>query len=343
MSALYNEIDAAAAHTLRYQIGLGVIAPGTVSTQSIKELRADDIKGFTQVHLFAGGGLWSVAARLARWPDARPIWTASCPCQPFSQAGQGRGIDDDRHLWPDVARLLDECREGGYEPPVIVGEQVAGKAGYDWFDGVRADLEAQGYRARVVDIPACSVDAPHIRQRLYWCAVADSASDGREQGWAWPEAARYGREPTSDDRGDYGAMEHSPRLGRGEGRAEYELRSGRAAVAGADASGVTQGDAFLQRLEGHAGHDDAKGGWSVKDRPASTANGRNGTYWSDAEWIICHDGKARRAQPGLRLLVDGIPGRVDLWRIGGNAIVPEVAAQVIAALMDVLPEWRGAA
>ncbi len=383
MVAFYNEIDPAAAHILAHQIARGVIAPGIVDTRSIKELRANDLKGFTQVHLFAGGGLWSVAARLARWPDARPIWTASCPCQPFSQAGKGRGTDDERHLWPDVAGLLDECREAGCEPPVIVGEQVAGKAGYDWFDGVRADLAKQGYGARVVDIPACAVDAPHIRQRLYWCAVADCASDGWEQGQSGTEATRYGRGSGADDFSREGAVadadrggcagrqedaqrrqieraavertddvEHASRVGWSEGRAEHELRGGRATAASADASGGLLPNA------GSFGRQEAFGGscngfapnWQeatdsdqrihFTDR---SSDGRNGTHWSDAEWITCHDGKARRAKPGLRLLVNGVPGRVDLWRVGGNAIVPQVAAEVIAALMDVLPDWRAAA
>jgi DNA (cytosine-5)-methyltransferase 1 len=70
---------------------------------------------------------------------------------------------------------------------------------------------------------------------------------------------------------------------------------------------------------------------------------RNGSYWSDADWINCHDGKARRAQSGIRFLVDGLPGRVDLWRVGGNAIVPEAAAEVIAAFMDVYGVPRRAA
>jgi DNA (cytosine-5)-methyltransferase 1 len=334
MLAFYNEIDPKAAHILRQMIADGVIAPGVVDTRSIKELTANDIAGFTQVHLFAGGGLWSVAARLAGWPDDRHLWTASCPCQPFSQAGQGRGVDDPRHLWPDVARLVDECGRARRRPPVLVGEQVAGKAGYHWFDGVRSDLAQQGYGARVVDIPACAVDAPHIRQRLYWVALdmADAHGRGRDGRPEAPERSQIGR--AAPKRAD--DVEPAARVGWREGRAEHEFRCGRAAASGADASGVTLGDAFLPRLEGQPRHGGRTGGWSVTVRPASPPDGRNGTYWSDAEWIICHDGKARRAQPGLQLLVDGIPGRVDLWRVGGNAIVPELAAEVLRALMDVL-------
>lgn len=64
------------------------------------------------------------------------------------------------------------------------------------------------------------------------------------------------------------------------------------------------------------------------------AHGRNGSWWADAEWIICHDGKARRAKPGISMLVDGLPGRVGLWRIAGNAISPILAAEIIGAFLD---------
>lgn len=180
MTAYYNEIHPPAVFVLRSLIEEGLIAPGHVDDRSIKDVQPDDLQGFTQVHLFAGAGLWSVAARLAGWPDDRPIWSASCPCQPFSTAGKGLGVDDARHLWPDVDRLLHGARERGFGTPAIVGEQVAGSAGANWFDRVRADLEERRYRARVVDITACAVDSPQVRQRLYWCAVEDVAdSDGR--------------------------------------------------------------------------------------------------------------------------------------------------------------------
>jgi DNA (cytosine-5)-methyltransferase 1 len=262
LTTYYNEIDPAAAAILRHLVAIGVITPGDVDTRSIKDVHPDDLRDYTQCHFFAGGGLWSVAARMAGWADDRPLWTGSCPCQPFSAAGKGGGADDPRHLWPDFHRLIRACR-----PPVVVGEQVAGSAGYGWLDGVRADLAGENYASRGVDIPACAVDAPHQRNRLYWVA-----------------------------------MEHAARLGRREGRPEHELRGGRSAASGADASS-------------HYGC-------------------RNGSNWAGADWITCHDGKARRAKPGLRLLVDGLPGRVDLWRVGGNAIVPVEAAEVLAALLE---------
>jgi DNA (cytosine-5)-methyltransferase 1 len=227
VTAYYNEIDPDAAHIMRALIADGVIAPGDVDTRSIKEVQADDLRGYTQCHFFAGGGLWSVAARMAGWPDERPLWTGSCPCQPFSIAGKGGGTDDPRHLWPDLLRLI-----GAVRPPVVVGEQVAGSAGYGWFDGVRADLAGEGFAGRCVDIPACAVDAPHIRQRLYWVAVADA------EGFSGGRDLAVGR---SEERAAYGRpdaqrpMEHAAGVGRREGQSEPELRRWRPAVAGTDA------------------------------------------------------------------------------------------------------------
>ena len=215
--AYYNEIEPAAAHVLRALIAANVIAPGEVDERSIIDVRPDDLRGFSQCHFFAGGGLWSVAARLAGWPDDRPLWTGSCPCQPFSVAGKGRGADDPRHLWPDFFRLIRTCR-----PPVVVGEQVAGAAGYGWFDGVSADLEGEGYASRAVDIPACAVDAPHIRQRLYWVADANGAEPRRGQFGFQPEG-RCDLRPARDGERSPRSLVDAARIGRGEGRAGHAV------------------------------------------------------------------------------------------------------------------------
>jgi DNA (cytosine-5)-methyltransferase 1 len=337
VTALYNEIDEAAAHVLREMIKLGVVAPGDVNTTSIKELTPDDIKGYTQVHLFAGGGLWSVAARLAGWPDDEPLWTASCPCQPFSAAGKGAGTDDPRHLWPDVHRLARALR-----PAVIMGEQVAQKAGYGWFDGVRADLAREGYASRSVDFPACSVDAPHQRNRQYWVAVNMAKPDefcgrpgtGRRDGAEAVDAHGANR-PGPLVHGICSGLEGQRGYGDTGRRPEQDRP-----VAAADVGECLSPDADGRGRAGLAeGAERGEIGRTAVERDLL----RNGTYWSDAEWITCHDDKARRAKPGLRFLVDGLPGRVDLWRIGGNAIVPEAAKEVIAAFIDVygLPSTWG--
>lgn len=176
MAAYYNEIDAYAAEWLRNLIKAGHIADGEVDTRSIVDVQPDELREFTQCHFFAGIAGWSYALRLAGWEDERQIWTGSCPCQPFSVAGQGKGVNDERHLWPHFFRLIRGCR-----PPVVMGEQVAGAAGYGWLDGVRSDLESESYAIEGVDIPACSANAPHIRSRLYWVAMDNTQSERLER------------------------------------------------------------------------------------------------------------------------------------------------------------------
>ena len=83
MSAYDNEIDPFAADWLRELIRAGHIAPGEVDTRSIEDVAPDDLAGFAQCHFFAGIGTWSYALRRAGWADDRPVWTGSCPCQPF--------------------------------------------------------------------------------------------------------------------------------------------------------------------------------------------------------------------------------------------------------------------
>ena len=187
MPAYYNEIDPYAAQWLRNLIAAGHIAPGDVDERSITDVRPDDLRGYEQCHFFAGIGGWSLALRVAGWPDARPVWTGSCPCQPFSAAGKQRGSDDERHLWPTFFDLIRERR-----PASVFGEQVAGAAGLAWLDHVCADLEGAGYAAAAADLCAAGVGAPHIRQRLYWVAHADGR-DARTEGLQ--RSGQHGQQP----------------------------------------------------------------------------------------------------------------------------------------------------
>ncbi|WP_419204227.1 DNA cytosine methyltransferase [Bordetella trematum] len=172
-AAYYNEIDPYAAQWLRNLIAAGHIAPGDVDERSIEDVHPDDVRGYTQAHWFAGIGVWSLALRRAGWPDDRPVWTGSCPCQPFSAAGKGTAFDDERHLWPHWHWLIQECR-----PTVIFGEQVASKDAEPWLDLVQADLEALEFAVAAVAFPAASIGAPHIRDRLYWMANAHGSPRG---------------------------------------------------------------------------------------------------------------------------------------------------------------------
>ena len=478
--AYFNEMDPFAAQWLRNLIAAGLLAPGDVDERSIKEVQPDDLRGYVQCHFFAGIGGWSYAARLAGWPDDRELWTGSCPCQPFSVAGEGKGVDDPRHLWPDFFRLIRVRR-----PAVVMGEQVAGKAGYGWLDGVLADLAGEDYAGRGVDIPACAVDAPHIRQRIYWAAVASGVglahagceprragpghpqdgrvgadrdgagamgvperggfdgqgvhaheresvslpsgadgpgeasrgggvahtrvggfgrwtiepgrdiADGDETGWeegpsgfaggdadlgdAHPtglevrgcQRSDAGAERPAAERAAGGVLVDPSGVGRGEGRAEHELRGGRGAPAGADAQGpladadqpgsATHGRdpgevrGLPQTERGPEHHAPVPGG----EHGAPVDDVSRAGFWSDHDWLICHDGKARRTERRIPLLVDGVRGRVAVgralgipeeglspedaartfnrigaWKGLGNAIVPQLAAEVIGALLD---------
>jgi len=184
-AAYYNEIDPFAAQWLRNLIKAGHIAPGDVDERSIEDVQPLDLKRYTQCHFFAGIGVWSYALRRAGWPDDRPVWTGSCPCQPFSAAGKGDGFDDERHLWPTWNHLIDKRR-----PPTIFGEQVASKDAEPWLDLVSADLEGMGYAIGAVPFPSAGVGAPHIRDRLYWVGHTDHP---RLEGLGWGHQATSGQ------------------------------------------------------------------------------------------------------------------------------------------------------
>jgi DNA (cytosine-5)-methyltransferase 1 len=174
MTAYYNEIDPKAAAWLRELIKQGHIADGVVDERSIVDVTPDELRAFTQCHFFAGIGVWSYALRSAGWADDRPVWTGSCPCQPFSSAGRRGGVDDERHLWPHWHHLISQC-----QPAIVFGEQVASKDGLGWLDLVSTDMEATGYAFGAADLCAAGVGAPHIRQRLFFGAVrlADADSE----------------------------------------------------------------------------------------------------------------------------------------------------------------------
>jgi DNA (cytosine-5)-methyltransferase 1 len=174
MSNYYNEYDPKAAEWLRQLIKAGLIPDGDVDERSITEINANELYPYTQCHFFAGIGGWSLALQLAGWPADKPVWTGSCPCQPFSIAGKGLAQKDERHLWPAFFDLIRECR-----PDTVFGEQVASAIGHGWLDGISSDLESEGYACGSAVLGAHSVSAPHIRQRLYW--VADSGSKGLQR------------------------------------------------------------------------------------------------------------------------------------------------------------------
>lgn len=426
MVSYYNEIDPYAAQWLRNLIANKLIADGDVDERSIRDVAAADLHGYTQCHFFAGIGVWSYALRLAGWPDDRPVWTGSCPCQPFSAAGKGAGFADDRHLWPEFYRLIAECR-----PPVVFGEQVASKDGLGWLDTVLTNLEATGYAAGAADLCAAGVGAPHIRQRLWFVGerlddtagarhdralagaegqarnearlrlsgegrgldgladtergerrpislcglrqvdgsegsraaaefagsrddggLADTDSTGSQPGQRHDQAARHGH-PVAAEGSDGGladACNDGPQ-GRVLGGAHEERQTLDGSVGRDGADRGLEHASSLGRERGQApapGHDDdgsAPGGAEGQHGAGLAGphrlhqDGARPTdgHWRAADWLFCRDGKWRPVEPGTFPLAHGAPARVGRLRAYGNAIVPQVAAEVIGAYLDARP------
>lgn len=344
-AAYYNEIDPFAAQWLRNLIAGGHIAPGEVDERSIEDVTPDDLRGFTQCHFFAGIGVWSHSLRLAGWPDDKPVWTGSCPCQPFSAAGKGDGFADERHLWPHFFHLISERR-----PQHVFGEQVAAGNANAWFDLVQADLEGMEYAFGLVPFPSAGIGAPHIRERAYWVAHSHSKFYDRRR-----HIGADGRHEHSDDSNpDRLADPHHDRQQSGRGTCGG-CKSAKAGIySGGSLKACRLGDANITRLEGLAGNDCTAGregatrpvtssgihdGLAHADNeqhsiaisgcgneyvstgrqqdPAALAGLRrdcralevNG-FWRDADWLLCRDGKWRPVEPGTFPLVDGAAARL---------------------------------
>lgn len=344
MSAYYNEFDPYAAQWLRNLIEAGHIAPGIVDERSIEDVHPSDLRGFTQCHFFAGIGVWSLALRRAGWADDRPVWTGSCPCQPFSAAGKGAGFVDERHLWPAWHHLIKE-----HGPTVIFGEQVASKAVEPWVDLVHADMEAMDYAFGATPFPSAGVGAPHIRDRLFW--VADSNNIGQSRG-GQPGSASGGRSGSRPSPDGYCI---SDKLGNPFG-SRLEER-----VSNSGATGAGAGQAF-ERASVHPGglgnsdsdHSGRNGRDGARAKAASSGSGpfngylrdRNGLasatgepgpvngFWRAADWLGCRDDKWRPVEPGTFPLANGAASRVGRLRAYGNAINAEAATQFIAAYLE---------
>ncbi|NCX94416.1 MAG: DNA cytosine methyltransferase [Gammaproteobacteria bacterium] len=324
MTAYYNEFDPFAAAWLRELIKGGYIADGEVDERDIKDVQPSDLRRFKQCHFFAGIGGWSLALRLAGWSDDREVWTGSCPCQPFSSAGRQKGKTDDRHLWPVWERLIGECK-----PATIFGEQVASAIAHGWLDDVYQGLESQGYAVGASVLPACSVGAPHKRDRLWFVGESNHArsQSGKQAAKIMGHRNTFvatsgimgnrqhnGSHAAAQQRSDGATIQHDT---KGQNYAgEFTRTSNPCDVA----------HSLGERSQGHGRHEQQHGtqGWEGTKRH----------HWSNGVWIDYPDGKQRLVEPSIRLLADGVSNRVGKLRGYGNAIVPKVAAEFINVFMN---------
>jgi DNA (cytosine-5)-methyltransferase 1 len=196
------------------------------------------------------------------------LLTGGFPCQPFSHAGKRRGKEDDRHLWPEMLRVIGEAR-----PRWVLGENVAGIIGME-LDSVLSDLENISYTAWPVVIPACAVDARHRRDRVWIVA--------------------YTTQQLRNGSGNAG-----PRR-----RSEYS--NGGEDVADADAAGLGE-----RRRP-------------VTIQPEHAATEHGCTWQPETEWF---------AKSGMGRVAHGIPHRSHRLKGLGNAIVPQVAYQILKAMI----------
>ena len=322
--AYYNEIDEYAANWIENLIRLGAIAPGVVDRRSIVDVRSDDLRGFRQCHFFAGIGVWSYSLRRAGVSDDTALWTGSCPCQPFSAAGKGTGVDDERHLWPAWFHLIGES-----EPDLVFGEQVASKDGLGWLDLVFSDMEAAGYAIGPVDTCSAGSGAPHIRQRLRFSAYNLRSATGRmehniryrSQGrvsW-WPDQGWRGLDGSTGRDSAVGVLADTKRIereeclsGSREGTSEKRRRE-TIELAGlcvpdrlADDNCVRLSETSIRRVRYQEYHSQPRS--SIQQGLPGPTNG----FWRDADWLFCRDGKWRPIGASSQQMVDGSPADMGL-------------------------------
>ena len=375
----YNEWDPYAASWLRQLVEDGHIPPGEVDERDINTIDPDELIRYTQCHFFAGIGGWVYALRLANWGDRR-VWTGSCPCQPFSVAGNKKGASDkERNLWPVWFNLIKVVR-----PDTVFGEQVASAVNekYQWLDAVSHDLEDEGYRIGSGILPACSVKAPHIRQRLWFVADTESMrevsgglperTDGSSviDGRNMADTEHNGRNRSQADTSLEGSNESGIGIpvgddiafARGSMADPQNHRSQRREAVEREGSENLEDESESDIRGEPSGHGEVsnivadndmadpsdkglEGGlsrgqneeWEAIDRhvgrSGTTGEGEPG-QWDGIVWVYCKDKKIRPIKPGIQPLAYGVSARVGKLRAIGNAIVPQVAAEIIRAYME---------
>ena len=255
-------------------------------------------------------------------PDPSPgLICGGFPCQPFSNAGKQRAQDDPRHLWPEMFRLIRECR-----PTWVVGENVTGLINLG-LDEVLTDLESEGYATRTFNIPACAVGAPHLRQRLWIVAHSDSESepdgtfDGnarqRQLGFEFMADTKRGR------RGQNREQRGLDKVSRSGAHAKLPIKKSSPDVADPISPGTG--------MEEHRG----SGQGRESPNPPQPEVLRQEDGAGGPEGLATNSGRPEEwweVEPSVGRLVDGLPNSVPQLRALGNAIVPQIAKEIGEAI-----------
>lgn len=249
--------------------------------------------------------------------------TGGFPCQPFSVAGKQKGATDDRYLWPEMLRVIAQA-----QPDWVVAENVVGIVTLA-LDQVLTDLEGEGYACGTVVLPACAVDAPHRRDRV-WIIGRNTNSNGGPTGSvnaktpklpgdvAYPESGDH-RNVGQDIRQASGEVHASSHAG-GFGRRFDRLEDG-ADVADTDSSGMER--SWSEQQAAGVGRESENVPEQGKHKRPVGLHNRAGSTPDSDWWAV---------EPGMGRVAHGIPNRVDRIKGLGNAIVPQVAYEIIKQL-----------
>jgi DNA (cytosine-5)-methyltransferase 1 len=271
---------------------------------------------------------WSRKILAKHWPDVKiardvkelandpdglvpdcDILTAGYPCQPFSVAGKQRGEEDDRHIWPEIFRIIEAKR-----PNWIVCENVYGHISMG-LDTVLSDLETEGYSCQPFIVPACAVNAPHRRDRIWIVGYAEN--NGRD---GWTEA--IGREGAQNKQVEqFSVRGKLSRPSENVAHANSD-RTERDKSENREGSGVVKNSANVAYTDNKRSQGRLSGG---KDAERQSEHGH--TRCSSAvhrqpteEWWA--------AEPNVGRVANGVSKRVDRLKGLGNAIVPQIAMQI---------------
>jgi len=268
------------------------------------------------------------------WHGSVDILTGGFPCQPYSTAGKRMGKDDERHLWPEMRRIISEIA-----PTYVVGENVRGLTNWNGglvFEEVCADLETMGYEVWTGIIPAAGVGAPHRRDRVWFVAHAHIGADlrtpGRDAGSGAIEGLSERHEVRITDQpselrnapnAECDGLEHGKECG-GARSSEGEARERVAGYASAESEDGNAPNTDGERLSKQV----AYGKLGRKERP--TERGERPTWDTfPTQSPICG------GDDGLPRELDGITfskWRNESIKAYGNAVVPQVPYQLFQAI-----------